>query len=405
MAIFGSVGILGALICTRYVLPPLTRLPKAARAPARARVSLLGFLARHRTLAALVLVMPGTLLATGLPQLKFQDGVAALRTHTPALDAENARVQARLGRAASAGRVVVALGSDDEQALQRTEQLEARVARLPPSVVSDHHSVTQLLPSQLAQRARIERLTRDGSLAPRLTAQLRAQQFVPEAFAPFLEDLGRQPRGLSPDDLLASKLSDLIAPFRVQLAGQVAYLTPVSVHDSPALQQALSGLAGVYLVDQEALFSAAYGRFRERALSLLLWGMLLVLGTLFARYRKVGLTLLGVLPSALGASAALGTLGLLGVPVSFMNVVAVLLVLSMGVDYGIYALEARDDAQEAATTLGSVLLAALTTVLSFGLLGISDNPALASIGLTVSLGLLFCVLASPVVLVFARRRS
>ena len=88
-----------------------------------------------------------------------------------------------------------------------------------------------------------------------------------------------------------------------------------------------------------------------------------------------------------------------------MNVVAVLLVLSMGVDYGIYALEGGASEDEAATTLGSVLLAALTTVLSFGLLGLSDNPALASIGSTVGLGLLFCVLTSPLVLVFSRRGS
>jgi predicted exporter len=88
-----------------------------------------------------------------------------------------------------------------------------------------------------------------------------------------------------------------------------------------------------------------------------------------------------------------------------MNVIAVLLVLSMGVDYGIYALEGNQDEREAATTLGSVLLAALTTVLSFGLLGLSDNPALASIGATVGLGLVFCVLTSPLVLVFARRAA
>lgn len=404
MAVFGAVGIIGALLATRYMLPMLTKRPAEARKPARARNSLLRLLARHRLLSALLLILPGVLLAAGLPMLKFQDGVAALRTSTPALDAENARVQARLGRGTSAGRVVVALGTDDEQALQRSEQVAERLARIPEALNGEPRSVTQLLPSVRTQSARRDRLAGDPTFAGRLEQVLRDEEFVPEAFVGLYEDLARPPELVRPRSLLTSKLGDLIAPFRVQMAGQVAYLTPVGTQHPEQVAAALAGLAGVHFVDQEALFSAAYGRFRERALGLLSWGVLLVLATLFVRYRRLGLSLLGMLPSLLGASAALGTLGLLGVPVSFMNVIAVLLVLSMGVDYGIYALEARDDDTEAAATLGSVLLASLTTVLSFGLLGISDNPALASIGLTVALGLLFCVLASPVVLVFARRR-
>jgi predicted exporter len=88
-----------------------------------------------------------------------------------------------------------------------------------------------------------------------------------------------------------------------------------------------------------------------------------------------------------------------------MHVIGVLLVLSMGVDYGIYALESRSSVEEGVTTLGSVLLAALTTVLSFGLLGVSRNPALSAIGCTVGFGLFFTVLASPVVLAFAKDPS
>jgi predicted exporter len=84
-------------------------------------------------------------------------------------------------------------------------------------------------------------------------------------------------------------------------------------------------------------------------------------------------------------------------------VIGVLLVLSMGVDYGIYALESQQHgADDGVTTLGSVLLAALTTVLSFGLLGLSDNPALAAVGSTVGFGLVFTVIASPIVLAFTR---
>jgi predicted exporter len=402
MAVFGAAGILGALLCTRYVLPSLTRRPARARVPDRARSALLSLLARRPLWGAPLVLVPALLMLLGLSRLQFQDGVAALRTRTPALDAENARVQGRLGRTAQAGRVVVATGADDDQALRRAEQVAERLAGAPQAGFS-YRSVSTLLPSRATQLHRQALLRDDPSLLPRLRSALAAQGFVPEAFAPFTAALGEPPVVLTPQRLLQSPLADLVAPFRVQLGQRVAYLTPIAGGERAALAQLISGLEGVYYVDQEALFSAAYARFRERALSLLGWGLGLVLLCLLARYRKPLAALLGMLPAVLGAGAALGMLGLLGVEVSFMNVIGLLLVVSMGVDYGIYSLEGGED--EVATTLGGVLLAALTTVLSFGALGLSDNPALASIGVTVSLGLLFCVLTSPLVLVFAHRRQ
>jgi predicted exporter len=401
MAVFGGLGILGALLCTRYVLPPLARRPSQARAPCRARSSLLSLLRRRPLWAAPLFLLPALLTALGMARLQFQDGVAALRTRTPALDQENQRVQARLGRGAAAGRLAIALGADDEQALRRAEQAAARLSGL----AAEYRSVTSLLPSAETQRRRSDQLHDDASLPARLSRVLSEQGFVVQAFQPFFAELAAPAPPLTAPALLDSPLADLLAPFRVQLGDRVAYLTPLGGGSPARLEQALRGLPGVYYLDQEALFSAAYGRFRERALGLLWWGLGCVLLTLLVRYRRPALALLGMLPALLGAGAALGVLGLLGVPVSFMNVIAVLLVLSMGVDYGIYALEGNQDEREAATTLGSVLLAALTTVLSFGLLGLSDNPALASIGATVGLGLVFCVLTSPLVLVFARRAA
>lgn len=402
MAVFGAAGILGALLCTRYVLPSLARRPERAHAPDRARSAVLALLARRPLWGAPLVLVPALLMLLGLPRLQFQDGVAALRTRTPALDAENTRVQSRLGRAAKAGRVIVATGADDEQALRRAELVAERLAAAGRQAGFEYRSVSALLPSRETQLRRQALLRDDPSLLPRLRSRLSEQGFVPDVFAPFAAALAEPPVLLTPEQLLRSPLAELVAPFRARLGQRVAYLTPLAGGDGKALAALLSGLEGVYFVDQEGLFSAAYARFRERALSLLGWGLGLVLLCLLARYRKLRSALLGMVPAVLGAGAALGVLGLLGVEVSFMNVIALLLVVSMGVDYGIYSLEGGDE--EAATTLGSVLLAALTTVLSFGALGLSDNPALASIGITLSLGLLFCVLTSPLVLVFAHRR-
>jgi len=405
MAMFGAVGVLGALLSTRYVLPVLSR-----KTP-RAHTTQLSFWGRRlvsriaaRRVWALAFVGPSLLaLALGLPRVHFDDSLAALRTKAPALDAENARVQQRLGRGIR-GRLVVALGADDEQALARSEAVLARLAPAERAgTIKALRSVSTLLPSQATQRARHARLADDPSFVPRLSAVLERQGFVASAFAPFADDLKLPPTPLTPAQLIETPLAAAwVAPFRAQLRGGTAYLTSLEAPPGVDVAALVGDLPGVHFVDQEALFSAAYGSFRTRILAMVLLGLVLVLGTLLLRYRSLRIALLGMLPALLGAAAALGVEGLRGVPTTLMHVIGVLLVLSMGVDYGIYVLESRASVEEGVTTLGSVLLAALTTVLSFGLLGVSDNPALAAIGSTVGFGLMFTVLASPVLLVFAR---
>jgi predicted exporter len=405
MAVFGAVGVLGALLSTRYVLPALSR-----KTP-RAQTTQLTFLGRRvvsriaeRRMYALAFVGPSLLaLALGLPKVHFDDSLAALRTKAPQLDAENERVQRRLGRG-TRGRLVVALGADDEQALSRSEAVLAKLAPAEEAgSLASLRSVSTLLPSRATQRARWRRLHDDPSLVPRLRAVLERQGFVASAFAAFEDALREPPRALTPAQLIDTPLAAAwVAPFRAQLRSGTAYLT--SLESSPSLDvpALLGDLQGVHFVDQEALFGAAYGSFRTRTLAMVLLGLALVLLTLLARYRSVRVSLLGMVPALLGAAAALGVEALRGVPTTLMHVIGVLLVLSMGVDYGIYVLESRASVEEGVTTLGSVLLASLTTVLSFGLLGISNNPALSAIGCTVGFGLMFTVLASPVLLAFAR---
>jgi predicted exporter len=74
----------------------------------------------------------------------------------------------------------------------------------------------------------------------------------------------------------------------------------------------------------------------------------------------------------------------------------------MGVDYGIFVVEARSSANRS-HALVSIATATVTTLLSFGLLALSPSPALAALGLTLTVGLLLTALVCPVALVFTSR--
>ena len=98
-------------------------------------------------------------------------------------------------------------------------------------------------------------------------------------------------------------------------------------------------------------------------------------------------------------------LSLLGTELNLLSLVGTLLVLSIGVDYGIFMVETSGRGVESVAALLSIVIACLTTVLSFGALGLSDNPALRAIGLTTGLGSLLSLVLAPSFLMLLRPPS
>jgi predicted exporter len=190
------------------------------------------------------------------------------------------------------------------------------------------------------------------------------------------------------------------------MAGQVGILTLVrGVRDPAALERALSGLEGVRAFDQGRFLNAAYGRYRTRALELIGAGMIFVFAMLFAAYRSGKLMLVAGLPAVLAAATALAVLGLFGVEANLLHVVSLLLVLGIGEDYAIFLVAGAVDAGELKASAMSVVLCCLSGVLSFGLLGLSEIPALRAIGLTCGLGILLSLVLAPTALVLVGRET
>lgn len=113
----------------------------------------------------------------------------------------------------------------------------------------------------------------------------------------------------------------------------------------------------------------------------------LVLWRLFGLQRG---SLILAVPLA-AAAAGVGLLGWLGIPISLFALFGLLLTAAIGVDYAVYALTAREPR---AARIGGIVLAALTTGLSFALLAFSSTPAVAAFGLTVAAGCAFNCLAA-----------
>jgi predicted exporter len=104
---------------------------------------------------------------------------------------------------------------------------------------------------------------------------------------------------------------------------------------------------------------------------------------LLAAYRDAG-ALRILLPPVLAVAGATALLGLAGVPFSFFSAAALLVVLGTGIDFAVFQWETS--AQPDRWVLAAVVLAASTSILSMGLLGISTTYPVRAFGLTVAMG-------------------
>jgi predicted RND superfamily exporter protein len=127
---------------------------------------------------------------------------------------------------------------------------------------------------------------------------------------------------------------------------------------------------------------------------------LLIVWLHFKRWRRVWLVML---PVTAGTLFTVGAMGLFGMRFNFFNVAGIALIFGFGVDYGIYLMQAHLEgggggADAVRSTGANIVLCAVTTIASCGSLVTTHYRGLASVGAILSLGALFCLVSTLLLL-------
>lgn len=388
MALFSAVGLVATLICVVLWFPLLDRGEvRRSRFADRLANSLSRFprLSSSPTALGVWLLVTVSCVA-GLVQLGARDDVRQLQNSPPELIAQQREIGRLLGLPSPAQFFLVR-GDSAEQVLSREEALKQRLdALIAEGALAGYSAVSDWVPSVARQRAdaqltaNVEQAVLDG-INQALDETLQRPEFAPEALA--LDAWLAHPVSQQARPLWLGRLADGSHASVILLRGlnDVARL--------PELQRAADATDGVRWVDKPTEISALLARYRLSMSTLLLIGHLAVLAVLIARYRWQAWRVW--LPVALATLLTLGVLGLLGKPLQLFNVLAFTLLLGVGIDYGIFLLEHRDDG----SAWLAVLLGAASTWLAFGLLALSGTPALHAFGLTLIVGLACVAFLAP----------
>ncbi len=121
--------------------------------------------------------------------------------------------------------------------------------------------------------------------------------------------------------------------------------------------------------------------------------------------RRLGETLFVLLPLVLTLLLTVAACLALGIPLNLANVIALPLVLGLGIAFGIYLILRRREAGSPSmarvirsSTSQAVLFSALTTMASFGALGLSQHPGMAGLGILLVVVLIMALLCALVIL-------
>lgn len=382
VALFSAVGLVGSFLTVVLWFPLLDRIPSRALDHRVERgVTLLwrvwteASFRRFRQAFVAVLVLAALV---GLSKLQVDDDVRHQQGLSPALAAEQAEIR-RLVGFGQAGQFFLVEGENEQQVLEREEELAAVLAgRI------GWQSVARYIPSAKRQAANAA-LVEDALNLPHLGAY-RARLGMAEP-----------PPGPMPEHPLT--LADIRATgalpvLDVLVLNQRQHVVNLDdLRDVTALRDLTKGLDGIRLIDPAGDFSVLLGVYRYRALALLALSGVLMAPLLAWRYGWRGS--LRLLVPAGGAIALTPPLvALAGVDFSFFAAMALVMVLSIGTDYGVFCAE---DRERDPATLVSIFLAMVTTLLSFGLLAFSEMVAVRAFGATMLVGVFLAFMLAPTV--------
>ena len=404
LGLFTVSGLLGAALATRFVMPVL--LPEGSRGQGlRRQLGRLGqaavdALPRLRwPLLALGVAAAALLAARGELWRADLSSLSPISAEALALDA-SLRADLSAGDARS---LVVVQAADIEGTLQRAE---AAAARLEPLIdrgaIGGWDSVTRFLPSLTRQRERLSHLPPAAPLRAALAEATRDGPLRAERLEPFLDDVqrARESSPITLESLRGTALAPLVDALLLQRAdGSWVALLPLqpiagAPIDSAAVAQALQGLPGTQLLEIGRALTQLYERYLGEAQAQALLGALGVVAVMALALRSWRRLLAVCQPLLLAVLLTMGALALLQVHLGILHLVGLLLVVAVGSNYALFFNMLQRDGHGDPDMLASLLLANLTTVLSFGLIAMSAIPALSAIGRVVAPGALLALLLS-----------
>ena len=296
------------------------------------------------------------------------------------------------------GRYIIVSGQSQSEVYQRHQVLMQEIRRAENLKQAQFTSLLSWVPSVSEQRDNYSlqaKLYNEQGAIEKLYSMLGNDQGHLSIQSQYLSAAQRH-LGV---DQLASLIGPGLPPLWFSQDNKVVNFVLVRKGvDVQQLSSILEGVTGVEYVNTLERTENALNEQRESATRLLLLAYALVALLMMVRFRNPRAIAMVIVPIC--ATAMLFVVSVVcGFTLNLFHIMALFLVLGFGMDYTIFAHEMR---QHSKVTLQAIFLSAITSLLSFGLLGLSAIPVVSSFGVTLLVGNLFNLLGA---FVYARTQN
>jgi len=395
IAVFAFASIAASLGLTRWILPALLEHASLHAAHLPGIAAWVEFCGRHRRGLWIGFAASLALACLALPQIRWMDDMQKLAIDMDVLKKQDEAVRAHF-TSIEPGRFVLIQADDMETALRRSEAAERRLNELKQAgVIGEFHG---LFPWMVSDALQAE------------NAQIYQQALTPsfqEAWRTALtkaglslDKLGRlappASEPMRPEAVLASPVHHILSGQIIEGQTGVALTLWLGEHDADKLAEGLKGLEGTRYFSQKDQLDRLAAQYRDRSLVMLGIGILVMCLFIWLQQRAIRKVLLTLLPSLASVLFIFAVWALMGEEVSFLHVIGLLLSVSLCVDYGIFFMDNRGEDSD--ITYHAIASSTLTTLASFGALGLGKTPTLPILALSVSLGVTLGFLLCPLLI-------
>ena len=413
LGFFSIVGLVSAALCTRWLLPAFPLMER--RYVSREKIILMPYrvLVKYRWILLILIVAS---MAVFIIKGSYDLSINGLRQLSPVPEnvyTKDRELRRQLG-VSDNNRFLLVVGNSTEEVLQLTEKLTQELsADMLANSSQQVFAASQILPSQATQTRRQQELPDDPRLHESLISVLQGLPFRKTAFDGFLAQVSASRqlpildyasfRQLTGDGLLGLQMGFLLQEKDKQWYSLVKMS---NMENNQALLQWLQDrqYKNVYYLDVGETVDTLVKGFMYDVIEKSIYGLALIVIVLLLALRSVTRMLAVILPVVSAIVFTLVLLMLSGASLSLFHLVSMLLVLGIGIDYGLFMTRPEAD-DEKSDTLHSLLVCVLSTTMVFMIISFSDILVLHAVGSTVAIGVLASFVFSVFFSLSAYRKS
>ena len=340
---------------------------------------------------------------------EFDEDIRSLNYTDPELKNLEREILSRYGDI-STSNVIVITGDTLNEVLVKNDKVYEILSRAEKqSLIESFYNIHPFLPSIEAQKRNIKGLLALDWESIKLKVEKinKISGFKPDAFDGFFDDIRNLNKKDIPyitiDDLKDSPFFPVLDELMVNKGGSTVLLSYFKADEGAELTELIDRIQSVdknvYYVNQINIINNIIELLKKEIIKLTLISFAVIFIILLILYKDLKKALIALLPSLFGISVAIGLIFLFGGKINIMSLFAMILIVGIGLDYGIFMLNStagKTDTRE--HTPLAIIVAAITTILSFGILIVSKNTVLTSIGKIILFGITLTMLFSVMII-------